>query len=256
MHSFGDGETLDGVAFLDVGVYVTSLSVVKNFILVGDYYKSLLFCVFQEDPPKLVSLGKDFGNLRISVCQLLPFKSSLMLVAGDENGNFHSFLYAPSSPLSMSGLKLLHRSDFFLSDSQLQVILRINLSSFNFSQFFLFYSTRDGELGKIIPISEKKYKRLFLLYIRLVSHVTSGLATGESFSFIFDGINPRSHRLAKCVDRRYDQPSKNAIDVGYLLRKFLRLGRNDQERIARSAGWNSVNLVLQDLSEIQAHQVI
>lgn len=36
-----------GVAFLDVGVYVTSMRSVKNLLLVGDALKSVCFVAFQ-----------------------------------------------------------------------------------------------------------------------------------------------------------------------------------------------------------------
>ena len=40
-------ERLVGVAFLDVGVYVTSLRAMKNLLLIGDAIKSLWFVAFQ-----------------------------------------------------------------------------------------------------------------------------------------------------------------------------------------------------------------
>lgn len=40
-------ERLVGVAFLDVGVYVTSLKALKNLLLIGDAVKSVSFVAFQ-----------------------------------------------------------------------------------------------------------------------------------------------------------------------------------------------------------------
>lgn len=40
-------ERLVGVAFLDVGVYVTSLQAVKNLLVIGDASKSVWFVGFQ-----------------------------------------------------------------------------------------------------------------------------------------------------------------------------------------------------------------
>lgn len=70
VHSFGDGETLDGVAFMDLSIYVTSICVIKNYILLGDAYKSIILATFQEDPAKLIHLGKDFSDLRVSSVQV------------------------------------------------------------------------------------------------------------------------------------------------------------------------------------------
>ena len=40
-------ERLVGVAFLDVGVYVTTLRTIKNLLLIGDAVKSVWFVAFQ-----------------------------------------------------------------------------------------------------------------------------------------------------------------------------------------------------------------
>lgn len=40
-------ERLVGVAFLDAGLYVTSLRVLKNLLLIGDAVKSTMFVAFQ-----------------------------------------------------------------------------------------------------------------------------------------------------------------------------------------------------------------
>ena len=47
VRAFDADERLVGVAFLDVGVYVTSLRSVKNLLLVGDAVKSVFFVAFQ-----------------------------------------------------------------------------------------------------------------------------------------------------------------------------------------------------------------
>ena len=70
VHSFGDGESLDGVAFMDVSIYVTTISVIKNYVLIGDAFKSIILAAFQEDPAKLLQLGKDFSNLRTSCVEV------------------------------------------------------------------------------------------------------------------------------------------------------------------------------------------
>jgi cleavage and polyadenylation specificity factor subunit 1 len=45
--SFEDDESLVGVAFIDVQIYVTSMNSIKNFILLGDAQKSIWFLGFQ-----------------------------------------------------------------------------------------------------------------------------------------------------------------------------------------------------------------
>ena len=47
MRAFDLDERLVGVAFLDVGVYVTTLRALKNLLIVGDAVKSVWFVAFQ-----------------------------------------------------------------------------------------------------------------------------------------------------------------------------------------------------------------
>ena len=47
VRAFDSDERLVGVAFMDVGVYVTSLRTLKNLLLVGDAVKSVMFVAFQ-----------------------------------------------------------------------------------------------------------------------------------------------------------------------------------------------------------------
>jgi len=53
IHSFEDTEKLSGIAFLDVNMYVNSIKSIKNFILIGDAFKSIWFCAFQVSKIKL-----------------------------------------------------------------------------------------------------------------------------------------------------------------------------------------------------------
>jgi len=47
VRAFDLDERLVGVAFLDVGVYVTSFRVLKNLLLIGDAVKSVWLVAFQ-----------------------------------------------------------------------------------------------------------------------------------------------------------------------------------------------------------------
>jgi hypothetical protein len=47
VRAFDLDERLVGVAFLDVGVYVTTLRSLKNLLIIGDAVKSIWFVAFQ-----------------------------------------------------------------------------------------------------------------------------------------------------------------------------------------------------------------
>ena len=60
VRAFDLDERLVGVAFLDVGVYVTSLRAVKDLLVIGDAVKSVWFVAFQ--------VGKPWPAPPLSVC--------------------------------------------------------------------------------------------------------------------------------------------------------------------------------------------
>ena len=55
VRAFDLDERLVGVAFLDVGVYVTTLRALKNLLIIGDAVKSVWFVAFQVRPSQLLS---------------------------------------------------------------------------------------------------------------------------------------------------------------------------------------------------------
>ena len=60
VRAFDLDERLVGVAFLDVGVYVTTLRALKNLLIIGDAVKSVWFVAFQVRAPSTLELQ---GNM-------------------------------------------------------------------------------------------------------------------------------------------------------------------------------------------------
>ncbi|KAI7867053.1 CPSF A subunit region-domain-containing protein [Mucor mucedo] len=95
--SLEDDESLVGVAFIDVQIYVTSMSSIKNFILLGDAQKSIWFLGFQLEPAKLSLLGKDYQSFEVGCVDFIIDDKSLYLVVGDTSENLDLYQYAPFS---------------------------------------------------------------------------------------------------------------------------------------------------------------
>jgi cleavage and polyadenylation specificity factor subunit 1 len=97
VRAFDADERLVGVAFMDVGVYVTSLKTLKNLLLIGDAVKSLSFVAFQEDPYKLVLLSKDVRrHLDVSDSNFFFAEDELAFVTCDDEGIIRTYQYDPS----------------------------------------------------------------------------------------------------------------------------------------------------------------
>ena len=76
---------LNGIAFIDINTHVRQVAVAKNFFVIADIRLSISFACFQEDPPKIVILGKDHApSLRTAHVDFLLTGSELMIVTGDE----------------------------------------------------------------------------------------------------------------------------------------------------------------------------
>ena len=106
-----ENDELNGVAFLDVNIYVTSISAIKNFILISDVYRSTWFVAFQEDPPKLELLGKDLYPVHVVGSEFLVGDNSLGMLISDDICNLHVMSYEPYSVQSQNGQRLLRRGE-------------------------------------------------------------------------------------------------------------------------------------------------
>src|SRR5689334_5808379 len=83
VRSFEDNETLTGIAFIDVQIYVTSVKVVKNTIMLADAYKSVWFVGFQVSPCERwfvkngrVRLASFRNTIKVVTCGLFFFSYS------------------------------------------------------------------------------------------------------------------------------------------------------------------------------------
>ncbi|KAJ3264692.1 Cleavage and polyadenylation specificity factor subunit 1, partial [Borealophlyctis nickersoniae] len=191
IHTFEDGESLTGVAFIDVNMYVHSVCAVKNLILVSDISKSVWFLGFQEEPPKLALLGKDYHPLHVYSSEFLIDESMLAFLVGDGDMNLHVMTYAPYNIQSSSGQKLIRRGDFHVGQ-HVQKLIRLRRMPSQVKkggevvdpkQHVCVCATLEGGLSIMIPVSEKLYKRMYGLYSRMVNNLQHPA-----------GLNPRGFR--------------------------------------------------------------
>jgi cleavage and polyadenylation specificity factor subunit 1 len=112
MRKFEDDTTLEGVAFFDLQVYITTITVCKNFLLVGDLYKSAWFLGFQLEPTKIILLGKDYHPCQVMSSEILIQNNIMNFLISDELGNDIVLSYNPNNLQSFSGNKLVFKGDF------------------------------------------------------------------------------------------------------------------------------------------------
>jgi cleavage and polyadenylation specificity factor subunit 1 len=99
------------------------------------------------------------------------------------------------------------------------------------------YATGNGELGLIVPVEEKTFKRLHDIYTEMIHRLEHPA-----------GLNPRAYRLYRIPARFGSQPMKNVLDGGYLLR-YNNVSTVERMKWARNKG-TSDERVLDDLVEL------
>ncbi|TPX40593.1 hypothetical protein SeMB42_g03452 [Synchytrium endobioticum] len=254
IHTFEDGEELEGVAFIDTNIFVTSISTVKSLILVGDAYKSVWFLGFQEEPPKLLLLGKDYGALQVYACDFLMDNQNLAFVVSDSDQNLMTMAYAPFNPQSFGGQRLIRRADFHVGSNVNQMVRLRRLPrpkeqegpAVVSNQYGLLCGNLDGGLGMLVPVPDKLFKRMYALWSKLVN----GLQHAA-------GLNPRGFRQAHIRGPPQGAASilggvanaRSTLD-GDLLWQFASLSVSQQRELAKSIG-SSVERIMDDLVEVQ-----
>ncbi|KAF4031401.1 CPSF A subunit region [Phytophthora infestans] len=88
-------EQLIGCAFYDAQMYIVTLSVVKDFVMYGDVYKSVHFLRWRgRCRGELVLLAKDYEPLAVSATEFSVFEKKLALLAVDMDENLHVMQFA------------------------------------------------------------------------------------------------------------------------------------------------------------------
>ncbi|KAJ7624997.1 CPSF A subunit region-domain-containing protein [Mycena polygramma] len=220
-----DDDRLVGVAFLDVGVYVTSLRTLKNLLLIGDAVKSITFVAFQEDPCKLVILAKDITRVCVTSADFFFAEGEMSIITSDEEGVIRMYEYNPNDPESKDGRHLLLRTEFHgqAEYRTSSLIARRPKLDDEIPQAKLICGSTDGSLKSLTPVDEATVKRLQLLQGQLtrnIQHVA--------------GLNPKALRIVR--NDYVSKPLSKGILDGNLLTHFEGLPISRQNEMTRQIG--------------------
>ncbi|KPV73773.1 uncharacterized protein RHOBADRAFT_66756 [Rhodotorula graminis WP1] len=222
--AFEQDEFLLAVGFLDVGVHVKSLTALKNFLLIGDEQQSISLVAFQEDPYKLVLLGRDYRPSRVGSANFIVNEGKVAFVSNDDGGNLRLFEYDPTNIASYAGQRLLCRTEFHAgSESHASILFAKHAPGEDARQNGILYGGLDGSLSTLVPVRDAVFRRLQSLQATMTRHVLH-----------FAGLNPRGHRIVKndSVSRAI---VKGILD-GDLLATFETLPLEYQNELAAAVG--------------------
>lgn len=238
---------LHGIAFIDSQVYVHQIHTLKNFLLVGDVYKSINVLQYQQDYRTVSLISRDTNPLEVYACEFAIDNGHLGFVASDSERNISVFMYSPESRESMGGHRLIRKADFHLGQ-HVNCLWRVRaklcdpssaqrLLSANEKRHVTWYATLDGSLGHLLPVAEKTYRRLLML----MNVMTNNLPHTA-------GLNPKGFRTIRQNKRDLRNPSRGVVD-GDLVFKYSDLPAAEKAEFARKIG-TSASDILDDLAEL------
>ncbi|WFD31985.1 mRNA cleavage and polyadenylation factor subunit [Malassezia sp. CBS 17886] len=195
------------IAFLDTAFYTTDIQRVKNMLLLTDVHRSASFVVFQENPARLVPLGRDYQCSTLTSGGLLIHREKLALVTADMAGCVRLMDYNPANPTSLGGQRLLVRTEFHAPGEVAQMLVlhgaRDAASGECYSSEVLL-AKRNGAVDVLVPVDDKVFQVLQLFQSQLVRSVRHTA-----------GLNPRAFRAVPNV--RYSRPLTKGMLDGTLL---------------------------------------
>ncbi|KAK0527587.1 mRNA cleavage and polyadenylation factor subunit [Tilletia horrida] len=212
VRAFEQDQWLVAVAFLDMFFYTTSLRKLKNFLIATDAQKSVSFIMFQEEPYRLFSLGRDYRNLHLTGGDFLVSEKELVLTTTDLDGVVRLVDYNPAITTSHGGQRLLLRTEFQTAAEAACTVRLPRYSSdeeaYDASEIIL--GKMNGSIETLIPVQEQVFKRLQVLQGQLVRNVQH-----------MAGLNPRAYRA---VHNDFStRPLAKGILDGTLLDVFVTL---------------------------------
>lgn len=180
-----ESTSFNKLAFFDGSMCITSLSSIKNFLLLGDLRKGIDFAQWKEDAGsqtrnlRRLSRSSPLAPMTVLACDFVVCQKSLGLVALDSSGSAHLFQYTAHSD-GREGDQLLRSCATFSMGFPCRAALRLQTEP---GIHCLFMASAGGELLCLRPIDDQVY--------RTVTTLLGMLATRLPF---ICGLNPRAFR--------------------------------------------------------------
>eukprot|EP00516_Mucochytrium_quahogii_P005542 CAMPEP_0203754058 /NCGR_PEP_ID=MMETSP0098-20131031/7718_1 /ASSEMBLY_ACC=CAM_ASM_000208 /TAXON_ID=96639 /ORGANISM=" , Strain NY0313808BC1" /LENGTH=1445 /DNA_ID=CAMNT_0050644909 /DNA_START=536 /DNA_END=4876 /DNA_ORIENTATION=- len=219
-------------SFYDTPFCTLNLKVIKNYLLMGDIYRSVQVVHWHGFKREFRMLAKDPHPLQVYACDYVQHERSLGIVVSDHDSNLH-ILHLDNKKNTLQNRGEIHIS------SCINEIVRLGLAA---DKSINLYGTLDGSLGCLVPVAEQVFRRLFALQAAMSS---SPLVPRNA------GLNPRAYRTTEFTVPIQRQRMRNIAD-GALIWTYISLDYVSQRQLARLIGTTPETLV-QDLLEIDTN---
>jgi CPSF A subunit region len=230
----------------------------------------MAFVCFQEDPPKLFLLGKDFLNYsplsntiplalsHVSFGSVLTTSgsdtdatsapASLSLFGVDMQQNLHLFSYLPSHPASMGGLRLLRSADYYLGancDAAFSFVLGTSSTA-------TCLVLKNGSWLFLATLPERTLKRLTRLSVKLKKALFEAafeLSLGTQTIAAPFVLSSKAYRTVQSTSALlgYTRPLRNFLDATAFLSAWSCLSPSQRDYLCKSELGFSADKLTSDL---------
>lgn len=210
--------SLMAMSFYDTPFAVVSLDVVKNYILMGDIYRSVQLVHWRVQKRDFKLLAKHTKEpVKVLDSKVVLYnKNTPGIVIADGSGNLRILNYNPAFD------QLQHVADIRISAKCFQLENAIH------RLHHITFATQHGNIGILLPLTEQSFRKLNALQ--------AAISTLHPHNA---GLNPRSLRVVK----NSQQQTIRQIADGTLLLLFHTLPTQTQKQIASFIGTTPHSLI-------------
>ncbi|ODQ63227.1 hypothetical protein NADFUDRAFT_84410 [Nadsonia fulvescens var. elongata DSM 6958] len=230
-----EDNSVSPVAFLDMSMYVIEAKSMKNMLMLGDAMNSISFVGFESDPYRMVLFGRDFSPVQTTAAEFIVNDKKLYFAMADVQQKLHVLQYDPDDSTSLSGQRLVRRSECFIG-KQVQTMKMLPMPSG--VDLFALGGSFDGSLISVIPVSEGCYRRLYVIQQQIIDKEEHNAS-----------LNPRMYRYG---DTKLSSNAINRALLDYqVIDRFPSLDRTRRQKLSRRLGKKAELDILADLHRLQ-----
>ncbi|CBZ36871.1 cleavage and polyadenylation specificity factor-like protein [Leishmania donovani] len=152
--------TMETMAILYAGAYVTCLQAFRNYLVIGDLFNSVLFARYSEEIHTITILGRDTNAISVVSNDMLYHDTRFGLLVTDDARNLVCMSYKPrvleepGKPPKILESLLTVTGEYRLAGGVLLKMMRLRAASTRNSSVAI-YVTNMGEIGYLVPLGDQ-----------------------------------------------------------------------------------------------------
>ena len=187
----------------------------------------------------MVLFGKDYREVEVLSCEFMTSNNRLFILVADTTQHLHILQYDPEDPSSLSGQRLVRKSEFFSGkEIGTMVLVPFSVKPGNEDELVPLCAGLDGSLSTVLPVNESEYRALYVMQQQISEKEEHPC-----------GLNPRMHRSFD-IENTTSGAGRVLLDYG-LIKRFEGLSLSKMEGYGRRLGKNGVEEMWRGLKGLE-----